>query len=453
MAPVSARRHAGRGDAGRSDAGTGDAEQVVVRIDGIAAGGAGVGRLPTGQVVFVQRTAPGDEALVRIRQRKRSWARAELLELRRPGAGRRAAPCVYYDRCGGCTLEHLEYEAQLRAKHDVVAEALRRIGGIEPPPFDVVASPDEFGYRNRVSFTLRRVGGHRVVAGFREVDRPDRVLDMTGACMLPESPVAQAWDALRAAWGAGAGRLPAGRELRLTLRGTADGDTVLLVEGGSGGRPAELIERVPTLRAVWHATDTAAPPVLVAGAADVMERWHDQRVALGGRTFLQVNRGVAARLETQVLEFAGDVQGRQVIDGYCGIGTHARRLAAAGAARVLAIELDAGAVEQAERVNGSAERPGATKRRVRFLAADVAEALPEALPADLVVLNPPRAGVDERVSAALADQPPGRLVYVSCDPATLARDAKRLAPMELVALRCFDMFPQTAHVETVALFE
>lgn len=420
------------------------AEEAVVKIHGIASGGAGVGRLPSGRVVFVHRTAPGEQVRVRIRESRRSWARADLIQVLAPAAERRAAPCRYYDRCGGCTLEHLSYDAQRAAKHSMVAEALRRIGNIEPPHFDVVAAPEEFRYRNRVSFTLRRLRSGRVVAGFHELDRPDRILDMDGECMLPEPAVARAWTALRRHWGAGADRLPAGRELRLTLRGTSAERVVLLVEGGHGGRCDELLERVPGLSAVWHARDQASPAVLVAGEAAVAEEWGDRMLEVGGRTFLQVNRRVAPLLETQVLEYAGDVAGARVLDAYCGVGAHAIRLARRGAGDVLGIELDQGAVEQARR---------AAPAGVRIQAGDVAELLPGHLPADVVVLNPPRAGVDERVTSSLAARPPRRLVYVSCDPATLARDAARLAPMRLKALRCFDLFPQTAHVETVALFQ
>jgi len=153
-----------------------------------------------------------------------------------------------------------------------------------------------------------------------------------------------------------------------------------------------------------------------------------------------VNREAAARLEAWVEELAGDLTGRGVVDAYCGVGLRARRLAQLGA-RVVGIELDAAAVAIAT----AAATPGAA-----FHAARVEDALPDALPTDLVVLNPPRAGVDGSVTAALIEAPPERIIYVSCDPATLARDLARLGK-EFVprSVRCFDLFPQTAHVETV----
>lgn len=418
--------------------------EVVVEITGIAAGGAGVGRLPDGRAVFVQRTAPGEVVEVRVVEEKRRWARAELVRIREPAPERRVAPCPHYDRCGGCTIEHLEYPAQLRAKGTIVAEALRRIGGLEAVEVpEVVPSPTEFRYRNRVSFALLRLGGGRVVAGFHELNHPGRIVDITEACLLPESPVAEVWGRLRAEWGEDARRLPSGRQLRLTLRASAAGEVTLVVEGGyAPGRPEELLERVPGLTAVWHRPGGATGElVLLAGEEALRETWKDEELTLSGAAFLQVNRGAAALLEEHVLAIAGDVAGRRIVDAYCGVGLHARRLARQGAT-VVGIEVDERAVEEA--------RQGAPEG-AEFVVGRVEEALPAALPADLVIVNPPRAGLDPAVPAALLERPPERVIYISCNPATLARDLERLSPrFRLRSSRCFDLFPQTAHVETVA---
>lgn len=416
-------------------------ERITFRIDAIAAGGAGVGRAPDGRAVFVHRTAPGELVEARLVEERRRWARGRLLRVVEAAPERRAAPCRFYDRCGGCTLEHLDYPAQLAAKARIVADALSRIGrrSVEPP--EVVASPAEFRYRNRVSFTLVRLRGGGVVAGFHELERPDRILDIDDACLLPEQPLADAWSALRRHWGDEAARLPSGMRLRLTLRATSAGRTALLVQGGFGaGRPDELLQRVPAIAAIWHQPRPPAEPVLLAGVADLAESWQEEEVSVGGGVFLQVNRRAAALLEEHVLDVAGDVEGTTVIDAYCGIGLHARRLARAGA-RVTGIELDALAVAEARRTVPGAE----------FVADRVEHALPALLPAELVVLNPPRAGMAEEAAAALRGRPPARIIYISCDPATLARDLERLGPaFELRSVRCFDLFPQTSHVETVA---
>ena len=415
-----------------------------MHIDSIAAGGEGVGRLPDGRVLFVPRTAPGDLARVEITRRAKRWARGTLRELVEASPQRRTPPCPYASRCGGCALEHLEYGAQLAAKARIVADALARIGGIRslPHSIEVVASPEQLRYRNRVSFTLRRRGEGEVVAGFHALGAPGRVVDVDGRCLLPEEPIARVWEALRAAWGPNARCLPAGEELRLTLRSARNGDVSLLIEGGSSpGRPEELLGAVAGLVSIWHRPGSN-PAELLAGAPALDEMWGGEGVRLAGAAFLQVNRSMAPLLEAYVLEQAGRTTGQRVIDAYCGIGVHARRLARAGADAV-GIEMDPHAVAEARRI----APPGA-----RFEEGPVETLLPMSLPADLVILNPPRAGIGAEVAATLQRQPPGRLIYISCDPATLARDLRHLAStLRLESIRCFDLFPQTAHVESVAV--
>jgi len=415
---------------------------VEVRIDSIAAGGEGVGRLADGRVAFVHRTAPGDVVQIELTERKERWTRGRLLRVLEPSPERREAPCPYYARCGGCTLEHMAYDAQLGAKARIVADALTRIGGLSVETPEVVPSPTEFRYRNRVSFALRRAEHGRVLAGFHALGEPGEIVDMDGACLLPEEPIARVWDALRREWGPDAQRLPSGATLRLTLRANAAGEVSLLVEGGFGpGRPDELVARVPGLVSVWHRPREAAAE-LIAGAPGLPETWGDETVELSGAAFLQVNRGAAALLEAHVAALAGDVAGLRVVDAYCGVGFHARRFARAGA-EVVGIELDPQAVDEATR---------AAPEGARFVEGPVEELIRAELPADLVILNPPRAGVHVDVADALVQAPVERIVYVSCNPATLARDLKRMGgAYRLESVRSFDLFPQTAHVETVVL--
>lgn len=413
-----------------------------VEIHGIGSEGAGVGRLPAGKVVFVHRTAPGDRARIRVTDERKSWARARLVELLDEGPDRREAPCPHYDRCGGCTLEHLAYPAQLRTKGRMVADALERIGGIAVDPPAVEPSPEEFRYRSRITVTLLRDEGE-VRAGFHALDAPGTIVDLGGECLLPVAPLARAWDRLRGAWGPEAGRLPGGRRLRLTLRMVGP-DVVLVVHGGRGrGRPEELLERVEGLRAVWK-EGPGSESTLLAGADDLRESWLGRRIPVPGATFLQVNRGAAAGVHRHVLDRVGHPDGRRVVDAYCGVGLYGRDLAQRGA-RVLGIELDPGAAASA--------REGAPEG-FRVLEGRVEERLSEALPADLVILNPPRTGLADTVPGILLAEPPPEIVYVSCDQATLARDLRRLAPgYALRELRAFDLFPQTAHVETVAVLD
>lgn len=413
--------------------------EATVEITGIASSGAGVGRLPDGRVTFVHRTAPGDEADVRVVEERGRWTRSELLGIRRPATGRRDSPCPHYDRCGGCTLEHMEYPAQLAAKSGIVGDALQRIGKLDVEAPEIVASPDEFRYRNRVSFTLRRSDGG-VEAGFHALEDPDALVDITAACLLPEPAIAEVWGRLREAWGPEAQRLPSGQELRLTVRASRAGDVTLAVDGGyAPGRPDELIGAVTGLAAIWHRPVGAKQYRRLVGTESLREQWADHEAELSGDVFTQVNRKAAALLTSYVLDRV--VQGRpdHVVDAYCGVGLYARSLVGEGVG-VTGIEAHPAAIREAERAAPSA----------RFLEGRVEDLLAGALPADAAILNPPRAGLADAVPEVLTARPPARLVYVSCDPATLARDLARLeAAYTVVAVRAFDLFPQTAHVETV----
>ncbi len=403
-----------------------------VTVRGVAAGGSGVADLPDGRVVFVPRTAPGDRARVRLVKSRPRWAVGSLVRLLEESDDRVAPSCPRYSECGGCQIQHLPYEKQLEWKGRIVADALRRIGGLgEVDPPEVVASPDEFGYRNRVTFTLRRLKRGYVVAGFHALGRPAHVIDVGGECLLPRPDLMKAWTKLRAVWGRNAELLPDAGRLRLTLRRSVQGVELVVHGGPEGWSPDPLTQAGASFSAVWHvAGDDEATPALLVGEA----------TAGGGVAFEQVNPGAAELLRNYVLELCSGSEPGRAVDAYCGTGAYGRALAEAGWS-VTGLELEPGAAEAA----GAAAPEGfrVQKGRVEAL-------LASALPADLLVVNPPRAGMHEDVPGIIAADPPARLVYVSCDPGTLARDLGRLADSyELGRLRSFDLFPQTAHVETV----
>ncbi|UCF19981.1 MAG: class I SAM-dependent RNA methyltransferase [Gemmatimonadota bacterium] len=414
---------------------------VVLEIGSIIAGGDGLARSADGPVVFVSRSAPGDQVEVEFVESHRQWSRGRILRVITASADRCDAPCPMYATCAGCQLQHLQYAAQLRAKAGIVADGLRRLGGIERDPPEVVASPRELGYRNRISLILRR-SGRDVIAGYHAFPDASMIADVQ-RCPLAEDPINSAWAALRRSWGDQAERLPAGDELRLTLRANAAGEVGLSVAGGSGyGEPDALLGAVDNLVSIWG-LGRDGEIEWYSGEPRLSERWGEHSLELAGNTFLQVNREVAACLEPYVLDQCGQVAGQQIVDAYCGFGARALELAWKGA-RVVGIDSDRETIASARR--GAVESGAAA----RFVAERVERALARELPAHTVLLNPPRRGVDRPVIRALLEQPPSRIVYVSCDPATLARDLKALAVRyELKACRAFDMFPQTAHVETV----
>ncbi len=412
---------------------------VDVRVRAIASNGSGVADLPDGRVVFIPRTAPGDHARVRLGKVKRKWAQASLVELLEHAPNRIDAPCPLYHACGGCTLQHLPYEDQLAWKSAFVADALKRIGGLEVDPPNVLPSPEVFGYRNRVSYSLRRLRGGRVVAGFHALERPGHVIDVAGECMLPEASLRTAWTALREGWGGGARHLPPGGRLRLTLR-SAEDRVALVVDGGSSGWSASaLAESVPALGAIWHRPSGATRATLVRGS-EVVEQGGSDAARWVGDSFLQVNTALGHALRDFVLRRAEGAS--RVVDAYCGVGAYARELARRGA-EVTAIEVDPAACSAAKH-----DAPD----KLDIVQGRVEQRLAAVLPTELLILNPPRAGLHDSVPDVIRSAAPDRVIYVSCDPATLARDVARLTDTyTLVEIQAFDLFPQTAHVETVAV--
>jgi 23S rRNA (uracil1939-C5)-methyltransferase len=416
---------------------------VELTIRAIGTGGEGVGSLPDGRACFVHRTAPGDRVAVRLLQDRPRWARGHLQEVLEPGPDRRTPPCELYDRCGGCTLQHLSYPAQLAAKESIVTETLRRVGGIQTTIAEVVPSPRETMYRNRVSFTLRRLRGGGVVAGFHSLHAPGRIQDVIGECVLPAPEIARAWSELREAWGPGARLLPPGGTLRLTLKSNGSGVSLLVEGGGSWPRAERLLAKSPGLTSIWWSEAGKSPRRLAPG--DHAEEEDSSLGALDSPwAFTQVNPEMGAILQTRVLEEADIRPGHRLVDAYCGVGRHGAEAAKRGA-EVVGIELDEQAVALARRT---------VPESVRIRQGTVEGLLPECLPAQRVILNPPRGGLHQDVPEALLENPVDRIVYVSCDPATLGRDLKRLASgYRVIRVQVLDMFPQTAHMETVVTLE
>lgn len=273
----------------------GDPHVASVHIRGLGSDGAGVGDLPDGRVVFVSRTAPGDEVSLRLTQQKARWTRGRLVAILRASPSRVEAACPYYAECGGCTLQHISYEDQLSWKARFVEDALKRIGGLETTVPPVEPSPKARGYRSRLTFTLLRLPGQRVVAGFHHLTNTRRIVDVEDGCILPDPEISLAWRQLRAAWGEGARRLPAGRRLRLTLR-IVDEGVILVVEGGKGpGRPDVLLKEVEGLVAVWS-VDSKGIPRLLDGQAVVHQTRTGEVIGTSPTAFLQVNVQAADEL-------------------------------------------------------------------------------------------------------------------------------------------------------------
>ena len=404
-----------------------------VRVDSIAAGGDGVAR-HEGMAAFIPRTAPGDLVDAALESRGR-FARGTLVSVIESSASRVTPACEHYtrDRCGGCQLQHMTYESQLHAKGTIVRDAMQRIGKRDVPAVSVVPSPAPWGYRTKLTLALRW-SGNRWVAGLHRYDDPDAVFQLE-RCPITDDRVVAIWRDIFAA----SSLLPRSRRLRGAVRLTGDGASFVLEGGTQWAGARELAERVPALTTVWWEAQGGRRRLVVDHRAAA-----DPESASGAKSpdasFVQVNTAAAHLLHSHVITVAMSHAPTTVVDGYAGAGATAIALAEWGA-RVTAIELDPAAARwvAAHLPNGS-----------RSLVARVEDALGEALPADVVILNPPRAGVDERVTTTLQEvRAPRAIVYVSCNPATLARDVLRLPGYRIASLTSFDMFPQTAHVETV----
>ena len=402
-----------------------------VRIRAIAAGGDGVGTLSDGRVVFVPRSAPGDLVELAALRTSRRFARARLARLVEPGPDRVTPGCRHYegDQCGSCQLQHLAGDAQRAARGRLVGDALRRIGHLAAEDPRLEPSDVEWAYRTKLTLAAR---GGRI--GYHKLGDPGRVFDLE-ECPIARPELTELWSALRAR----RSRLPRNLE-QLVLRVDRSGRCHAIVRTAAG--PAwtgarelgESLAQAGVSVVLWWEPEDGAPRTLF-GADE----------AYPVMVFEQVHPVMGDRARAHALAELGEVRGLHVWDLYAGIGETSVALLERGAS-VESVEADQRAVRVAE-----ARGPAACVSRI---AARVEHVLGRLKPAQAVVVNPPRTGLGAEVADGLSARPAARLVYLSCDPATLARDLERLgAVYRLESLRAFDLFPQTAHVETVARLE
>jgi 23S rRNA (uracil1939-C5)-methyltransferase len=396
-----------------------------VSVERIAAGGDGIAR-SEGVVVFVPRSAPGDRLRVRMDVRKR-FARGTIEQILEPSRDRIQPPCPHYvnDRCGGCQLQHMRYEAQIEAKRGLIRDSLTRIGKRDVDLPSIVPSEKQWRYRRKLTLAMKRDRGRGWVIGLHPYDDPVGVFQLDD-CPITDERVIAVWRQVMAAQG----HFPRADELRAFVQLTTDGAAVVMEGGRDWPRGAEFFAAVPLATSLWWKPESR-------GRTLVAERGREH----GDASFVQINEEMGNALHAYVVERARSYHPSTVIDAYAGSGATAVPIARHGA-RVTAIEYDRDAAARC-----SADLPAGS----RAVAARVEDAIAAAMPADVVLINPPRTGIHEAVAQALerATAAPRAVIYVSCDPATLARDVARMPRYRISALRAFDMFPQTAHVETV----
>jgi tRNA/tmRNA/rRNA uracil-C5-methylase (TrmA/RlmC/RlmD family) len=403
-------------------------ELLELVVGAPAAGGSFVARADDGRVVFVRHALPGERVLARVTQESRAYLRADAVEVLEPAPDRVEQPCPYArpGRCGGCDYQHAPLPLQRAFKAQLVAEQLQRLAGVEllPEVEEVPGAPDGLGWRTRTTFSVDaqgRAGLHR---------HRSRELELVDRCLIA-APGVEAVGAQRLPW-------PGAASVEVAA---ASGDAVVSVASRPRGRL-----RVPEVDA-GLAVDGRARRVPHGLVHEVLGRRYEVRA--GG--FWQVHVGAAEALARAVLDGLAPRPGERAVDLYAGAGLFAALLAerVGEDGSVVAVEGDRGAVTDASR--NLADLPQA--RTVH--AAVTAELVERLEPAELVVLDPPRAGAGLEVARALARLRPRRLAYVACDPASFARDLRALrdAGWAMPSLRAFDLFPMTEHVELVAVLE
>ncbi|GLX03508.1 MULTISPECIES: class I SAM-dependent RNA methyltransferase [unclassified Microbispora] len=407
-------------------------ERLELTVDAVANGGWCVAR-HEGRVVFVRHALPGERVVAEVTEETARFLRADAVEILEPSPDRVTPPCPFAGpgRCGGCDWQHASLEAQRRLKADVVAEQFRRLAGLDLKVVveEVPGAEDGLGWRTRVRFAVERDG----TAGLRR-HRSHEIEHVT-ECLIAH-PAVEEVGAERLAW---------------------PGAASVEVVAASGGDRAVIVEPVPRRRADIPDVDAAVlldegrrGTRALRGRASLTERVGERDFRVTASGFWQVHPGAAATLLGAVLDFGRPEPGEWALDLYCGAGLFAAGLAEAvgpeGA--VLGIESEPQAAQDA-RFN-LRDLPQAQVERGR-----VEEALDRLRieRADLVVADPPRAGLGRPVVERVAGLEASRVVYVSCDPATLARDVAWFAGhgYRLEDLRAFDQYPMTHHVECVAL--
>lgn len=396
----------------------------------MAHGGSALGRDGDGRVIFVPYGIPGEVVRVDLVRSKERHAHARLVEVvGRPSPHRIEPRCPHFGVCGGCHFQHIAYMAQLDFKTEVVRDQLGRVGKFDRPPVEaMISSPTAWQYRNRVSFSPSKDGR----LGFWS--HVERAVIPIKECHIIEPALLQLYQDLDL-------ELP--DLVRLILRVGADGDLLVVFETDEVEPPLLEVD-FSVSASILLPTGEAANLI---GDQALLERCGGREWRISAGSFFQVNRAAARHLVRLVDELAG-LGGREtVLELYSGVGLFTAGLSAK-AGRVVGIEDNPDAVRDAIYNLDDTEN-------VELFQGSVEEVLPELADQrlDVVVLDPPRAGVPPAVIDSLLEIGAPRVVYVSCDPATFARDARRLirGGYDLVTVRPVDMFPQTFHIETVSL--
>ena len=443
-------------------------QEIPLTVTGMTAEGSGVGR-KDGMVVFVPNSAVGDELTVRIIKTSKSYCVGKIVSVDAPSPDRIEPDCPVFSQCGGCVYRHLTYESECRIKQQRVTDAVRKIGGFDDlPVLPILGAEKTDRYRNKAQYPVGRSKDGTPVFGFY-AGRTHRIVPCDDCALQPER-FSAAIGAVRK-WLEESGEsiydetTGQGRLRHLYLReggGTGDLMVCLVVNGKRVKQEERLIallrEALPNLTSVVLNENREKTNVILGknfhtlwGSDDITDLLRGVKFHIAPAAFYQVNRAQTERLYALAERYAALTGEETLLDLYCGAGTIGLTMAK-NVKRLIGVEIVPQAVENARR--NALENHIAN---AEFLCADAAEAA-ELLKKrgerpDVILLDPPRKGCDSALIETVVQMAPRRIVYVSCDPATLARDLRRFddlgyTPREVTPV---DLFPRTAHVETVVL--
>ncbi len=390
--------------------------------------GGGFSRLPDGRAVFVPFVIPGEQVTVRLREEKKGFALADLVSVETPHKDRIQPRCPHFGTCGGCHYQHIPYNLQLEYKKGILIEQLQRIGNIQNAHVDeVIPAPAPWNYRNTIQFQVSPAGK------LCFANASENALFEVQECHLPLPAIHELWPQIEFEAGSYSGRFE--------IRQNQDEDLLLVFEEAAAQIP-ELESESPISIVSLSGEDS----VVLAGDDHLIMKVHEKSFYVSAGSFFQTSFGGAEALVEVVKALVQEQAPRKLLDIYCGVGLFSAFLA-----------------DQVDSLAGIEANPSACQDfalnldehdHVSLYQGTAEEVLPGLdFQADGVVLDPPRTGMHRTALQALLDQVPGFIVYVSCNPATLARDLKRLVASgySLEKTILVDMFPQTYHMETVVL--
>lgn len=429
-------------------------DRARVTLKSLAHGGDAVATLPDGRTAFVRLGCPGDDATVEVVEDHGRWVRASIAEIHEPSPDRVESPCPYFGVCGGCHWQHISHERQLAEKRRILVDALTRIGHLtDPEVAETVASPHAYGYRNKIELSVAAAGGKPIV-GFTRAGTSDVV--RVDACLLLPGRHAKLPNALSGALTFLSSR-GATDILRASIRASSAGDVAVDVRTAPGPFPraigARILAESTGARSVTRTIVRSGSDVRDVSHVEVLAGkgiWHENLAGdayqVSSPSFFQVNTAAAALLREKATAALAADGTMRVADLYAGVGTFTVPLARS-ADEVVAVEASRYALADLRQNLDDAALDA------DIVPGDAAYALSDLGHLDAALVDPPRSGLSERGMGALVSARIPSIVYVSCDPATLARDVARLADAGYVAdgFVPIDLFPQTYHLETVAV--